>query len=165
MIDRTKEWMEKRRMECTAALTEIQRRGPAPVPPRFFAFKKMAKSRWLYFSTTSNVAYATFTVKRSGCASAEPYPQNRKFMVARVLLICYSYFKTSCDNGHKLTKKNNWIYILTLPCSCPKNGDPLKPSVAFAMAVKKIANVAKNYECLDLYRRCGTEGTSTFLGA
>ena len=97
--------MEKRRMECTAAFTENQRRGSAPVPPRFFAFKKMAKSRWLCFSTTGNVAYATFTVKRSGCASAEPYPQNRTFMVASALLICYSYFKTSCDNGHKLTKK------------------------------------------------------------
>jgi len=71
----------------------------------------MAKNRWLYFPTTGNVAYATFTVKRSGCASAELYPRNRKFMVARVLLICYSYFKTSCGNGHKLTKKQLDLYL------------------------------------------------------
>ena len=49
----------------------------------------------------------------------------RKLLVVRVLLICYSYLGTSCDNGRKLTQKNNWIYILTLPFGCPKDGDPL----------------------------------------
>jgi hypothetical protein len=31
------------------------------------------------------------------------------------------------------------------------------------MAVKKNAKITKKYECLELYRICGTDGTSTFF--
>ncbi len=99
--------------------------GASPRTPEVFRFGEDGKKPVAVLTTTGSVAYATFTVMRSGCASAEPYPQNRTFMVASARLICYSYCKTSCGNGHKLTKKNNWIYILTLPFDCPKNGDPL----------------------------------------
>lgn len=68
-------------MRFIAAITDTHRGGQPP-NPRGFSLWEGGKKPAAVLTTAGNVAYATFTVMRSGCAFAEPYPLKHKFMIA-----------------------------------------------------------------------------------
>ena len=72
-------------------------------------------------------ASALFTVRRSGCVPAEPYPPNRTNRVAPGARLCYAFLNFRHANGGVQIQNKNRFYILARPFCCPALGERLIP--------------------------------------
>ena len=70
-------------------------------------------------------ASALFTVRRSGCVPAEPYPPNRTNRVAPGARLCYAFLNFRHANGGVQIQNKNRFYILARPFCCPALGERL----------------------------------------
>ena len=101
--------------------------GPAPQTPRDFPHRRRRQKgrRWSEQPPASK-ATAFFTIRRSGCVPAEPYPSDRTNRVALLGGLCYYLHYFECVNGCAQTQKPDRFYILTKPFYCPAFGEGLK---------------------------------------
>jgi hypothetical protein len=106
--------------------TDPETGGPVPRTPWDFPLsRRRQKSRRKSDQPPALKAIAFFTVRRSGCVPAEPYPPNRKYSVAPGERLCYAFHTLTYANGGVPTENTSWFYILAQPVYCPAHGERL----------------------------------------
>ena len=80
--------------------------GPVPQTPWDFPlWGREQKGRRTYDRPPTLKASALFTIRRSGCVPAEPYPPNRTNRVAPSARLCYDFHNFRHANGGVQTHK------------------------------------------------------------
>ena len=100
--------------------------GPVPQTPWDFPlWGREQKGRRTNDRPPTLKASALFTIRRSGCVPAEPYPPNRTNRVAPGARLCYAFHNFRHANGGVRTQNKNRFYILAKPFCCPAHGERL----------------------------------------
>ena len=100
--------------------------GPVPQTPWDFPlWGREQKGRRTYDRPPTLKASALFTIRRSGCVPAEPYPPNRTNRVAPGARLCYAFHNFQHANGGVQAQNKNRFYILARPFCCPAHGERL----------------------------------------
>ena len=116
--------------------------GPVPQTPWDFPlWRREQKGRRTNDRPPTLKASALFTIRRSGCVPAEPYPPNRTNRVAPGARLCYAFLNFRHANGGVQTQNKNRFYILARPFCCPAHGERLScsPRAVSALTRKIVA--------------------------
>ena len=102
--------------------------GPVPRTPWDFPHGgRRQMGRWRDHRAPARKAAAFFTVRRSGCVPAEPYPPYRNTTLAFYGAVGYSFTNRCAVKAPHTRKTRDRFCVLKRPFDCPTNGEPLNP--------------------------------------